>query len=130
MKLAEAKIRLNEIKELLNNLKSKVSLLPLQEVSLVLAEMNSLVSEGRQLRRSINKVEYNDSISGSCINELELAVELLEDQVNIFKNISERRDLPESLASVVFSQLDSFVRTKTQLQSMLLKASWEIEVIL
>lgn len=128
MKLAEALNRLSEYSTRLDYLKLGLSVGSLEKLSSSLEDFNSIVVEKQRLKSEIERVEAETLVSGTSLRDLKIILGSLDEKITTLQSLLHRKDLPEQLSSVIVSQLDLFVKTKSQLQTSIQKISWEIEI--
>ncbi len=128
MKLAEALNRLSEYSDRLNHLDKRLLTASNANLSSILEEYNELFCARQKLRSSINSIEYTTIINGTSLNELRNILADLSEKINTLKSLTLRADITEDALNLIYSQLDNFTTTYSQLKSGIEKISWEINI--
>lgn len=128
MKLAEVNTKINESDTRLADLNLLILRCSPKDMPPLLDEFSNLIMERQKFIFARDKMELEVTLSGSSLKELNLLINSLEERINLLRLISKRDDLPEAFFAVIFSQLDLFTKTKSQLLGSLQKLSWELEV--
>lgn len=128
MKLAEAKNSILEIEIRLIALRDRINQVPLQSVGEILEEINNITAERQQLQILLSTIEADTFVAGNSLRDLYFVIESLDNRLITLKELQNRKDLTEEIASNIFKQIDEFSKIRHKLKNSMDQAYWQVDL--
>lgn len=127
--LAEAYLRVKELDNLMQGLRSAVTRVSSSRVSAMVNKLSELLSESESLIRRVRHTEHSVVIGGTSIADIKLVINTLEGRIKFFSLITERTDLTVETLGVVKESIVKFQSTKDNLLRKYEEVIWEIGLL-
>lgn len=127
--LAEAYLRIKELDNLMEGLRSAVTRVSSSRVSAMVNKLGELLSESESLIRRVRHTEHSVSIGGTSIADIKLVIGTLEGRIKFFSLITERTDLTPETLGVIKESIVKFQSTKDNLLRKYEEVIWEIGLL-